>query len=50
MNNVKLLLAGMAITMAACSPQKQAEEPTLKDVFKAGWRDEGGDGVHWQIS
>ena len=34
MKNVKLLLAGMAITMAACSPQKQAEEPTLKDVFK----------------
>lgn len=34
MKNVKLLLAGMAITMAACSSQKQAEEPTLKDVFK----------------
>lgn len=34
MKNVKLLLAGMAITMAACSPQKQAEGPTLKEVFK----------------
>lgn len=34
MKHVKLLLAGMAVAMTACTPQKQAEEPGLKDVFK----------------
>ena len=34
MKHLKFLLASVAVAMTACAPQKQAEEPTLKDVFK----------------
>ena len=34
MNKVKITLGALAVIMAACTPSKQVEEPTLKDVFK----------------
>lgn len=34
MNKVKITLGALAVAMVACTPSKQVEEPTLKDVFK----------------
>ena len=34
MNKIKITLGALMAAMVACSPSKQVEEPTLKDVFK----------------
>ena len=34
MNKIKITLGALMAAMVACTPSKQVEEPTLKDVFK----------------